>query len=151
MSTPARALSRESGRSGGRAGGHHGWPRKNSNSCPQNRRESCGRHTGGAWAAGWRSHWDTVMGGTQDLSALVGRRPAGPPSAAWSCRAPGAALTGPRRWLCPLPHIGCPQGLTTSLGNWPQGRPLSACAFPPQSCSRHKGTGGRSAGRAPVC
>ncbi|KAB1270787.1 hypothetical protein Cadr_000009484 [Camelus dromedarius] len=131
--TPVRALSRGSGRSGGRAGGRRGWPRKNSNSCPQNRRESCGRHTGGAWAAGRRSHWDTAMGGTQDLSALVG--------AAWSCRGPGAALTGPRRWRHPLPHTGCPRGLTMLL---------SACVFPPQSCSRHKGTGGRSAGRAPV-
>lgn len=151
VSNPVRALSKGSGRIGGTAGGHHGWPRKNSNSCPRNRRESCGHHTEEAWAAGWQSHWGTVMGETQDLSVLAGHHLAGPPSVVWSCRAPEVAQTGPRRWLCPLPHTGCPQDRMTSQESWPLGRLSSACASLPQSCSHHRGTGGHSVGRAPAC
>lgn len=151
VSTPVTALSRGSDQTGGTAGGHHGWPRKNSNSCPRNRRESCGRHTGEAWAVGWQSHWGTAMGGTQDSSVLAGHHLAGPPSAVWSCRAPGVAQTGPRCWLCLLPRTGCPQGLMTSPRSWPLGRLLSACAFLPQSCSHHKGIGGHFVGRVPAC
>lgn len=151
VSTPVRALSRGSGRIGGTAGGHRGWPRKSNNSCPQNRRESCGRRTGGAWAAEGRSHWGTAKGETRGSSVPAGHRLAGQPSAAWSCRAPAPAQTAPRCWPSLLPRTGRPLGLMTSPGSQPLGRLSSACAFLPQSCSHHKGTGGRSVGRAPAC